>query len=85
MVYTFDMAGPPNPFSITQWLIWFAAAIGATFGAFNFLYGTFETKDNAQVHEGFVVKRLDRIENKVDILVDGQTKEPRKSHRKRHP
>lgn len=55
-----------SPFSVQQWIAWAGALIVAMFGLMNFAYSTFQTQREASHLE----KRLERIEGKIDSLVE---------------
>jgi hypothetical protein len=74
-----------NPFSMATWIAWFGAAIMAVLTLAGFAYSTFETRDSANFHQQAMEKqieikdqsfdkRLDRIENKIDLLIDQRRK-----------
>ena len=65
-----------NPFKLTQWITWLSAILVAAVGLTSFLFVNFTTKasfDEAkQEKERFdeqLIKRLDRIEDKLDQLI----------------
>lgn len=59
-----------NPFSIGQWLAWMGATLMAVIGLTSFVYAEFQTKKESEKAEGRLEKRLERIENKQDYIIE---------------
>lgn len=66
-----------NPFSFKTWVTWVCVAITGMVGVTSFCYTTFETRDafaldkeSRNRYEDEMNKRLDRIENKLDQLMN---------------
>lgn len=66
-----------NPFPMATWLAWIGAILVASMTMVAYAYSTFETKDAAREkiessreRDGLIVQRLDRIENKVDRVLE---------------
>lgn len=59
-----------NPFPAAQWIAWIGATVAAALTGLAFAYSTFETKDNAHEHMGTVEQRLDRLETKLDRVIE---------------
>lgn len=56
--------------SSQQWIAWIGATVTAAIIACAFLFQTFATKSEAmQINDG-TEKRLDRIESKLDVLME---------------
>lgn len=60
-----------NPFSLEQWIAWVGATVVAVAATVSMAYSTFETKENSVRNQETIEKRLDRMENKIDILLAG--------------
>jgi hypothetical protein len=69
-----------NPFSAATWVAWCGATVFAALTITVYAYAVFETKDESRakqlatqgivdVHHTDVIQRMDRIENKVDTLL----------------
>lgn len=65
-----------NPFSVDIWIAWLGATAIGVAGITTFFYFNFETKDSFADYkqsqtqsENELIKRLDRIENKLDQLL----------------
>jgi hypothetical protein len=65
-----------NPFSVDLWIAWIAATGVGVAGITTFFYVNFETKDSFADYkqsrlqsEEELIKRLDRIEDKLDQLL----------------
>jgi len=56
--------------TISQWITWAATTIAAVIALMAGVYARFQTKESAKDSAAVVEKRLDRLENKVDILLD---------------
>lgn len=56
--------------SMSTWIAWFGATIFAVLCVAGFAYATFQTKDEAKTHDQAQDHRLERIENKVDVLIE---------------
>jgi hypothetical protein len=56
--------------STAQWISWMGATIVTILGFAAFAYATFETKDHAIEVKGDTVQRLDRIESKLDFVIN---------------
>ena len=52
-----------------QWIAWIAATIAAAITLTGFVYANFQTKSEAVEQKGDLIQRLDRIEAKVDQLI----------------
>ena len=59
-----------NPFSISQWLAWMGATLIAVIGLTSFVYAEFQTKVESEKAEVRIEKRLERIENKQDQILE---------------
>lgn len=66
-----------NPFEASQWIAWLGATALACAGLTTFFYREFETAGHArevatnrQAADALIVQRLDRIEEKVDRLIE---------------
>jgi hypothetical protein len=55
---------------ITQWIAWIIAAAVGGFSLLSFSYATFETKDHARESSDILMNRLDRMEEKLDRLIE---------------
>lgn len=62
-----------NPIPFRVWIAWMGLSLSATVGVVIFLYQNFETKDSFDQYkqeqlrfEDELIRRLDRIENKLD-------------------
>jgi len=53
-----------------DWIAWLGAALVACAALTSFAYQTFQTKDDSRHYEGFLIERLDRIENKLDAALE---------------
>lgn len=60
----------PRPIKLTMVLSWIAAAFVAALTMGTFAYSEFRTNREADKVETFFTKRLDRIEQKIDKLLD---------------
>lgn len=76
MSYTSNKTKDTSPFTTELWIAWLGATAVGVAGMVTFLYLNFETKDSfAQYKEqqvemqAEVVKRLDRLEDKIDTLL----------------
>jgi hypothetical protein len=65
-----------NPLSIEQWVAWLGATSIAAVSMTVFFYSNFETKSETQAYHDSEIrfheqleKRLDRIENKLDLIL----------------
>lgn len=60
------------------WVAWIGAIIVAavvcTYGVITFAYGNFETKDQAKERAAFIVDRLQKIEDKLDRVLQIPTR-----------
>ena len=54
----------------SQWIAWIGAALAAAFAMTTATFTAFETKAESRDKREAIEKRLDRIEQKVDLLVD---------------
>lgn len=58
------------------WIAWLGAtavaAITMTFILVTFVYANFETKDHAKESRDTMDKRLERMENKLDVLIENR-------------
>lgn len=61
-------SGSPLP----SWLSFALAALTLVCGGMAAAYGTFETKDYAKERSSQIETRLDRIERKIDALLDSR-------------
>jgi hypothetical protein len=59
-----------NPFPMGQWIAWLGATVAAAATIVAFAYSNFQTKDEARIYEGNSTQRLDRIETKVDRVLE---------------
>lgn len=59
-----------NPFGMSQWIAWISASVVAAATLSAFAYTNFQTKENAKEFKDDIEKRLDRIENKLDKLLE---------------
>lgn len=57
-------------FSSEQWIAWLASTVIAAAFLVSYAYSNFETKDQAKDKSSSFEKRLDRVEQKLDILID---------------
>jgi uncharacterized protein Yka (UPF0111/DUF47 family) len=64
-----------NPFPPATWIAWLGATVMAAATMMAYAYATFDTRDAAKDREGSVVQRLDRMEDKIDHILE-QTKNP---------
>lgn len=53
----------------TQWISWLLALIAGALSMVVFVFTTFETKAEALNDKDHIEKRLDRIEAKLDFLI----------------
>lgn len=60
--------GTISPSNI-QWISWLAAILVAGISVMIFLYSNFQTKLDASADRYDLEKRLERIEDKIDLLV----------------
>lgn len=69
-----------NPFGAATWIAWLGATLMAGISMVTYAFEMFETKSEAKSqyevtqkivddHHEDLVKRMDRLENKVDILI----------------
>lgn len=65
-----------NPFSMEQWVAWVAATSIGVAGITSFFYVNFETKSSAAEYKDDqnrfqedVFKRINRLEDKIDLLL----------------
>jgi uncharacterized membrane protein len=70
-----------NPFGAATWIAWLGATVFAALTITVYAYAVFETKEESKakqaatqaiidVHHVDVVQRMDRMENKVDQLLE---------------
>jgi cell division protein FtsL len=59
-----------NPFSARQWIAWTTATLIAAVTMTSFVYANFQTAKDAEKIEARIEKRLDRIENKQDQILE---------------
>lgn len=52
------------------WVGWMVTLVAATFVAITFAYAQFETKEHSKEVRDGTDKRLERIENKLDALIE---------------
>jgi hypothetical protein len=76
MSYTGKDSKTWNPFSTEIWIAWLGATAVGVAGMTTFLYFNFETKDsfadykqNQSQTQEEIIKRLDRMEDKIDRLL----------------
>lgn len=53
-------------FGLAEWIAWLGMFVGAT----AFAYQNFETKQDASERKADMIQRLDRLEGKVDQLIE---------------
>ncbi len=61
-------------FSTEQWLAWLGATVVAAMTMAAYAFSTFETKDFSELRSVSLERRLDRIEGKVDMLVERRSR-----------
>lgn len=68
-----------NPFSVDLWIAWIAATGVGVATMTTFIYSNFETKESFSeyrqsqtVSQEEMIKRLDRIETKLDQMISAQ-------------
>jgi uncharacterized protein Yka (UPF0111/DUF47 family) len=59
-------------FKFEIWVAWLAATVTASITLTAFAYTNFETKDHSKEAQDNLVKRLDRIEEKIDQILLGK-------------
>lgn len=59
-----------NPFSLSQWIAWMGATLIAVIGLTSFVYAEFQTKADSDKAENRLERRLERIENKQDQIIE---------------
>ena len=67
-----DSLKSANLFNSAQWLGWIIGVAVMTFTLMSFAYSQFETKEQAQERKDDMVKQLDRINQKLDSLLDNR-------------
>mgnify|MGYP001499077487 CR=1 FL=1 len=58
-----------NPFGVSEWVAWVGATVAAAVSITVFAFSNFETKERAVEVKSDLVQRLDRIEGKVDKIL----------------
>ena len=61
-----------NPFGMSEWIAWVGATVAAAVSITVYAYNNFETKSQAVESKTDLVQRLDRIEGKVDRLLESK-------------
>lgn len=56
----------------SQWISWLAATATATVILVSFVYQTFSTKSEANEIKNGLERRLDRIESKIDRIIEAR-------------
>ena len=59
-------------FSSAQWIAWLSATVVAAATMVSAAYTQFETKDNAKDTKSELIQRLDRMEEKLDTILERQ-------------
>jgi hypothetical protein len=58
-----------------QWIVWVAGLLAASLSGATFVFGYFETKQDAKDKKQNIEQRLERIENKVDFIIQQHVKQ----------
>ncbi len=64
---------PRALFSSAQWIAWFGATVLAMVGTTAFAFNTFITRGDADIRRGYFTARLDRLEDKIDIILERES------------
>lgn len=57
-------------FPAQQWIAWIAATVAAAMTMVSFAYSNFETTKRADDRERSIVRQLDQIDKKLNILLE---------------